>query len=93
MKGSIFWNITPCCPLKVDRHFRGTRRLHRQGGRISQARNQYEANSKQSYPLQYLKGRAIAVSRWLPTAGARVRARSGHVGFVVGKVALGQVFP
>jgi hypothetical protein len=34
---------------------------------------------------------AHAVSRWLPTAAARVRARSGHVGFVVDKVALGQV--
>jgi hypothetical protein len=33
-----------------------------------------------------------AVSRWLPTAAARVHARSGHVGFVVDKVALGQVF-
>jgi hypothetical protein len=40
------------------------------------------------------KGRAVAlaVSHWLPTAAARVRARSGHVGFVVDKVALGQVF-
>jgi hypothetical protein len=40
------------------------------------------------------KGRAIAqaVSRWLPTAVVRVRARAGHVGFVVDKVALGQVF-
>jgi hypothetical protein len=39
-------------------------------------------------------GRTIAqaVSRWLPTAAARVRARSGHVGFVVDKVTLGQVF-
>jgi hypothetical protein len=35
---------------------------------------------------------AQAVSRWLPTAAARVRARSGHVGSVVDKVALGQVF-
>jgi hypothetical protein len=35
-------------------------------------------------------GRAIAqaVSLWLPTAAARVRDRSGHVGFVVDKVAL-----
>jgi hypothetical protein len=32
------------------------------------------------------------VSRWLPTASARVRTRSGHVGFVAYKVALGQVF-
>jgi hypothetical protein len=39
-------------------------------------------------------GRAVseAVSRWFPTAAAPVRARSGHVGFVVAKVALRQVF-
>jgi hypothetical protein len=39
-------------------------------------------------------GRAIAqaVSRRLPTAVAPVRARSGNVGFMVDKVALGQVF-
>jgi hypothetical protein len=41
-----------------------------------------------------LKGRTIAeaVSRWLPTATARVGAQAGHVGFVVDKVTLGQVF-
>jgi hypothetical protein len=33
-----------------------------------------------------------AVSRRLPTAVARIKPRSGHVGFVVHKVALGQVF-
>jgi hypothetical protein len=40
------------------------------------------------------EGRAIAqaVNRWLPTAAARVRARVWQVGFVVDKVALGQVF-
>jgi hypothetical protein len=39
-------------------------------------------------------GRAIAqaVSRWLPTAAAGVRARVWQVGFVVDKVASGQVF-
>jgi hypothetical protein len=39
-------------------------------------------------------GRAIAqgVSCWLPAAAARVRARVWQVGFVVDKVALGQVF-
>jgi hypothetical protein len=36
---------------------------------------------------------AQAVSRWLPTAAAQVRARVWQVGFVVDKVALGQVFP
>jgi hypothetical protein len=35
---------------------------------------------------------AQAVSRWLPTAAARVRARVWEVGFVVDKVALRQVF-
>jgi hypothetical protein len=35
---------------------------------------------------------AEAVSRWLPTAATRVRARAWQVGFMVGKVASGQVF-
>jgi hypothetical protein len=35
---------------------------------------------------------AQAVSRLLATAAARVQARTGHVEFVVDKVALGQVF-
>jgi hypothetical protein len=40
------------------------------------------------------RGRDIAeaVSRWLPTPAARVRARVWEVGFVVDKVASGQVF-
>jgi hypothetical protein len=33
-----------------------------------------------------------ALSRWLPTAAARVRARVWQVGFVVDKIASGQVF-
>jgi hypothetical protein len=39
LKSSIFWDITPCSPLKVNRRFGGTCRLHIQGRRISQARN------------------------------------------------------
>jgi hypothetical protein len=35
---------------------------------------------------------AEAVSRWLSTAAARVRARVWQMGFVVDKVASGQVF-
>jgi hypothetical protein len=27
MKSTIFWDITPCCPLKVNRRFGGTYRL------------------------------------------------------------------
>jgi hypothetical protein len=39
--------------------------------------------------------RAIAqeVRRWLQTAEAGFETRSGHVGLVVDKVALGQLFP
>jgi hypothetical protein len=51
--------------------------------------------SSQNIPLTGKLGRAIAqaVSRWLPTAAARVRARSGQVGFVVDKMALGRFSP
>jgi hypothetical protein len=38
----IFWDITTCSPLKVNRWFGGTCRLYVQGRRISQARNQRE---------------------------------------------------
>jgi hypothetical protein len=45
-------------------------------------------------PANGLSGLATAqaVIRWLPTAAARVRARSRHVAFVLDKRALGQVF-
>jgi hypothetical protein len=42
-KSSIFWDITPCSPLKVKRRFGGTYRIHLQGRRISRARNQNES--------------------------------------------------
>jgi hypothetical protein len=43
MKSSIFWNIMLCSPLKVNQRFGGTYRLHLQGQRMSQARNQRES--------------------------------------------------
>jgi hypothetical protein len=42
--------------------------------------------------VEQLHAVAQAVTRWLPTAADRVRFRAEHVGFVVNKVALGQVF-
>jgi hypothetical protein len=48
MKRFIFWNIMPCSPLKINGRFGETCRLHIQDQRISQARNQNEAGSKQS---------------------------------------------
>jgi hypothetical protein len=35
MESTIFWNITPCTPLKFNRRFGGTYRLHLYGRRIS----------------------------------------------------------
>jgi hypothetical protein len=43
-----FWDITPCSPVKVNWHFGRRLHLHHQGLRISYARIQYEANSKQN---------------------------------------------
>jgi hypothetical protein len=31
LKGTIFWDITPCSPLRFNRRFGGTYRLHLQG--------------------------------------------------------------
>jgi hypothetical protein len=42
-----------------------------------------------SMDLKILTAIVQAVSRWLPTAAARVRVRAEHVGFVVDKAALG----
>jgi hypothetical protein len=43
MKSSVFWDITPYSPLKVNRRFRGTYWIHLQGGRISREKNQRES--------------------------------------------------
>jgi hypothetical protein len=46
MESPIFWDIPSHSPLIVNRRFGETCRLHLQGIRISQARNQREAGSK-----------------------------------------------
>jgi hypothetical protein len=42
MNNTVFWDVTPCSPLKVNRRFGGTYRLLLQG-RISRARYQLES--------------------------------------------------
>jgi hypothetical protein len=39
------WDITPSSLLRINRRFGGTCRLHLQGRKISQARNQHESSS------------------------------------------------
>jgi hypothetical protein len=41
-KTQRYWNVTPCSPLRVNQCFAGTYRLHLQGWKVSQARNQHE---------------------------------------------------
>jgi hypothetical protein len=43
LKRTIFWDMTPCSLLKVNRRFGGTYRLHLQGRRIRRASNQRES--------------------------------------------------
>lgn len=40
----LFWNATPCCPAQVHRRFRETCCLDLQGRRVTQARNQQDAD-------------------------------------------------
>jgi hypothetical protein len=81
MNSSISWDTTPRSPLKVNRRFGGTCRLHLQRRRISQARNQRESGGKQSL-----------ISRLAFNGIHGVISQKGHVGFVVDKVALEKVF-
>jgi hypothetical protein len=39
MKSVIFWDMTPCSPLKPNRHSRETCRLHRHGLKVSEKKN------------------------------------------------------
>jgi hypothetical protein len=41
----VLLNITPCSPLKVNRRFRGTCRIHLQNRIISQTTNQHEVRT------------------------------------------------
>jgi hypothetical protein len=50
-RSSVLQDTTLCSPLKVNRHFRGTCRLRLQGWRITQARNQHEAEIATCFTL------------------------------------------
>jgi hypothetical protein len=54
VKSIIFWDMTQCSPLSVNQHFGGTYRLHLQGRKISQARNQRESRWQAGWFLAWL---------------------------------------
>jgi hypothetical protein len=61
---TIFWDMTPCSPLNVNRYFGGTHRLHLQGRKnVSSTRNQRE-NRWQAESLFF---RLWIWSRYVPT--------------------------
>jgi hypothetical protein len=62
MKSTIFWDKMQCIQLTVNRRFGGTSRLHLQGRRVSQTRNQRES-MWQAEPTIYVRFEVlIAVS-------------------------------
>jgi hypothetical protein len=54
IKSSIFRDIIPCSPLKINQRFGGTCRFNLQYRRISQARNQHEVGSKHRWFLAWV---------------------------------------
>jgi hypothetical protein len=65
MNSAIFWDITPCSPLKFNRRFGRTFLLHLQGRRISQARKQPE--KKDGYI--FLRNVELTTRRYIPEDG------------------------
>jgi hypothetical protein len=63
MKITVFWDITPCSPLKVSRHFGGTFRIHLHDRKISRTRNQREIRWQAESTT--LKMEAICLSKLL----------------------------
>jgi hypothetical protein len=59
MKSSIFWDITPCSPLKVNRRFGETYRLH-----CSHPRRQYD--SSVFHDLLFVTAALAALTLFLP---------------------------
>jgi hypothetical protein len=76
LKSFILWDMMPCSPANVAQRFGGTYCLHLQDQKVSQAKSQDEAGSKQSsacfmlfrclaYSLT-LKMQAVCSSKTLP---------------------------
>jgi hypothetical protein len=58
VRGSIFWDITPLSPLKVNRRYRKICRLHLYGRKVSRPRNQldFRWQAKFCYRARFLPG-------------------------------------
>jgi hypothetical protein len=97
MKSTIVWDIMPYSPLKINRRFGGTSRLHLQGRRISRARNQRESRWK-ALNVEAIRYAETLVDikrttpRYIPEDGTFIKtciwvalvATRFHVGFLLG---------
>jgi hypothetical protein len=54
LKSSIFWNITPCSPVKVNQRFGGPYSLDHQDREVNQAKHKHVAGSKHSSASRFL---------------------------------------
>jgi hypothetical protein len=64
VKSTVFWDIKPCGPLKVNRCFGGTYRLHFQGRRMNRARNQRETRWQAEFSRSFLARLILRPWRW-----------------------------
>jgi hypothetical protein len=72
MKGSAFWDITLCSPLKTNRRIGGTCCLQLLDRGVSQSRNQHETGSNQrSADFQRTIRRYISEDRTTITTAVR----------------------
>jgi hypothetical protein len=71
MNSTIFWDITPCSTLKVNRHFGGIYRLHLQSRKISRAR--YQRKSRWQAKLDPEDGGVVPHKRRLNFNGLYYR--------------------
>jgi hypothetical protein len=78
LKSSVFWDIMPFSPLKVNRHFRGTYHLHFQSRIVSQARNQHVAVIRQSSDWYVGNDVFLRNVGWLSTVYMVIYPRTLH---------------
>jgi hypothetical protein len=76
LKSSLLWDIMPCSLLKVNWCFRGTCHLHLGNLiRLSQARNQHEEGSKQSFAGTFLLLASFWFLAWISVQFSRRKWR------------------
>jgi hypothetical protein len=72
----VFWDTMPCIPLKINRRFGATCRLHHHVQRIGPARNQHETGRKNNSACQTLHVGFLFPSIFVPQDGGDIFLRN-----------------